>query len=104
MDEVKSTVAGDPFAYAGGKLKRTTRHIRCTHEFVQLLEEDFGIPRYALVNAFMGMPAEPQKSAIKLCAWAARQDEPARALLAWARKNHRGTFHPDGAVGDEEDV
>ena len=94
--------AGDPFTSAPRR-ERTSRHIRCTHEFVQLLEEDFGIPHHALVNAFMGMPAEPQKSAIKLCAWAARQDEPAHALLAWARKNRRGTFRrdPEDVSGDE---
>ena len=90
--------AGDGF-YAAGKRTGSTRHHRCTHEFLQLLEEDFGIARHALVNAFMGMPAEPKKSAIKLCAWASRQDEPAKALLSWARKNQRGTFRPDG--GDE---
>ena len=102
VDEVKSTLAGDPFAYAASKLKRSTRHIRCTHEFLQLLEEDFEIPPYALINAFMGMPAEPQKSAIKLCAWAVRQDEPAKALVAWARRNGRGTFRPDPADNGED--
>jgi hypothetical protein len=73
---------------------RSTRHHRCTEEFIDLLQEDFGIPRYALQNAFMGMPAEPKKEAIALCEWAIRTDDPARALLAWARKNRRGMFHP----------
>jgi hypothetical protein len=84
---------------------KTTRHHRCTHEFIALLEDDFGIPRFALNNAFMGMPAEPKKSAIALSEWASRADDPARALLAWARKNGRGTFRPseaDDGVGDEE--
>jgi hypothetical protein len=96
--------AGDPFtSFAAPRLERTTRHIRCTHEFLELLAEDFGIPYSALHAAFMGVPREPQKSAIKLCAWAARQDEPARALLNWARKNHRGTFRrdPEDLDGDE---
>jgi hypothetical protein len=48
----------------------------------------------------MGFPAEPKKSAIALCEWASRTDDPARALLAWARKNHRGTFRLDLA-GEE---
>jgi hypothetical protein len=81
---------------------RTTRHIRCDEDFLEvLLEEDFGIPEFALSNAFMGVPAEPKKSAIALCEWASRADDPGRALLAWARKNHRGTFRLD-AAGDEE--
>ena len=74
---------------------RTTRHHRVDHAFLGLLEEDFGIPEFALSNAFMGFPAEPKKSAIALCEWAARADDPGRALLAWARKNHRGTFRLD---------
>lgn len=79
----------------------STRHHRCDEEFVDLLEEDFPqIPRYALHNAFLGVPAEPKKSAIALCEWAVRAEDPARALLAWARKNHRGAFRPD-VTGDE---
>ena len=80
---------------------RSTRHIRCDEDFLGLLEEDFGIPTFALSNAFMGFPAEPKRSAIALCEWAARADDPAKALLAWARKNGRGTFRPDDA-GDGE--
>ncbi len=79
--------------------RKSTRHHRCTDEFLALLEEDFGIPAFALSNAFMGVPAEPKRSAIALCEWAVRCEEPARALLAWARKNRRGTFRP---AGDEE--
>ncbi|MDP9478583.1 MAG: hypothetical protein M3R38_23365 [Actinomycetota bacterium] len=78
---------------------RTTRHHRVDERFLELLEEDFGIPAFTLSNAFMGCPREPKKSAIALCEWASRADDPARALLAWARKNHRGTFRP---AGDEE--
>jgi hypothetical protein len=76
---------------------RTTRHHRVDDRFLKLLEEDFGMPAFALSNAFMGCPAEPKKSAIALCEWAARTDDPARALLAWARKNGRGTFRPDAS-------
>jgi hypothetical protein len=82
---------------------RTSSHHRVDHHFLELLEEDFGIPPYALSLAFLGVPAEPKKSAIALCEWAARTDNPGRALLAWARKNHRGGFRPDaGIAGDDE--
>ena len=99
MDEVTISPAGDPFTSALRR-ERTTRHHRVDDRFLELLHEDFGIPRHALVNAFLGFPAEPQKSAIKLCAWAARQEDPARALLAWARKNRRGTFGIPDDDGD----
>jgi hypothetical protein len=83
---------------------RTTHHHRVDHDFLELLEEDFGIPRPALRNAFFGVPAEPKKEAIALCEWAVRSDDPARALLAWARKNGRGAFRPcedDDAGADQ---
>ena len=92
MDEVTISPAGDPFYAVTRHRERTTRHHRCTHEFLELLEKDFGVPMFALNNAFMGMPAEPKREAIALCEWAAKTDEPARALLSWARKNCRGTF------------
>jgi hypothetical protein len=82
--------------------RRTTRHHRVDDRFLRLLEEDFGIPEFALSNAFMGMPAEPKKSAIALCEWAVGADDPARALLAWARKNGRGTFRPDVSSAGED--
>jgi hypothetical protein len=88
--------AGDPFS---ARRAPSTRHHRCDEEFLTLLEQDFGISTFTLSNAFMGFPAEPKKSAIRLCEWAARTDDPTRALLAWARKNHRGTFRLD--VGEE---
>jgi hypothetical protein len=95
VDEVRIPPAGDPFT---ARRAPSTRHHRCTHEFIGLLEEDFGIDRHALINAFMRMPAEPKKEAIALCAWASKTDDPARALLSWARKNGRGTFgRPDDA-------
>jgi hypothetical protein len=102
VDEVRISLAGDGF-YAAARRERTTRHQRVDEGFLGILEEDYAIPRYALHNAFMGVPAEPKRSAIALCEWASRQDEPDRALLAWARKNGRGTFRPDLEVvaGDE---
>jgi len=92
VDEVRIPPAGDPFT---ARRAPSTRHHRCTPEFLGLLEEDFGIPRHALNNAFMGVPREPKKEAIALCAWASRTDDPPKALLSWARKNQRGTFRPD---------
>jgi hypothetical protein len=35
----------------------------CDYPFLELLEEDFEIPRYALVNALMGAPPAPKKEA-----------------------------------------
>jgi|SRR5688572_16145926 hypothetical protein len=95
MDTARIPPAGDPFS---ARLKPSSRHHRVDERFLELLEEDFGIPEYALSNAFMGFPAEPKKSAIALCEWAVRAEDPARALLAWARKNGRGTFRPDDDV------
>jgi hypothetical protein len=101
VDDVRIPPAGDPI-YAAGKRAGSTRHHRVDEDFVAILEEDFGIPRYALYNAFLGVPAEPKKSAIALCEWAARTDDPARALLSWARKNGRGTFAPVPEDDSEE--
>lgn len=89
--------AGDPFST---RRAPSTRHHRVDDDFLELLFEDFGIPRFALSSAFLGFPAEPKKGAIALCEWAVRADDPARALLAWARKNGRGTFRPDLAGDD----
>jgi hypothetical protein len=98
MDEVRIPPAGDPFT---ARRSPSTRHIRCTPEFIGLLEEDFGIPYSALHAAFMGVPREPQKEAIVLCEWASKTAEPARALLSWARKHQHGTFARPDDVGDE---
>lgn len=101
MDTTRIPPAGDPFtSFAAPRRQRSTRHHRVDHDFIEFLEEDFGIPPHALSLAFMGVPAEPKKSAIALCEWAIRCEDPARALLAWARKHHRGTFRPC-EVGDE---
>ena len=88
--------AGDPFS---ARRTPSSRHHRVDDRFLELLEEDFGISVFTSSNAFLGVPAEPKKSAIALCEWAARADDPARALLAWARKNGRGTFRLD--IADE---
>jgi hypothetical protein len=81
---------------------RSTRHLRCNHEFLDLLEEDFGISQFALRSAFMGVPAAPKKQAIKVCEWASEAtnaskgntDDAGRALRNWARKHGVGTFDP----------
>ena len=92
----RSPAHREPFtARTTNRLHPSTRHIRCTDAFLQLLEEDFDIPCSALHAAFMGVPREPQKSAIALCEWASKADDPARALLAWARKRGRGVFAPE---------
>lgn len=85
---------------------RTTRHHRCDERFLEILEEDFGIDRYSLNQAFMGVPPEPKKEAIALCEWAVRAaggdpDEAGDALRAWARKNGRGLYHPAIVGGPE---
>src|SRR5215216_1488396 len=74
---------------------RSTRHHRVDHEFLGLLNEDFGIDFYSLNQAFMGVPPAPKRQAISLCEWAmkaARGDveEAGRALRAWAKKNGKG--------------
>jgi hypothetical protein len=107
VDEVRIPSAGDPFA---SKIKGSTRRIRCNYEFLDLLEEDFGISQFALRSAFMGVPAAPKKQAIQVCEWAIRAakgdtDDAGRALRNWARKRNVGTFDPFllGAYIDEED-
>lgn len=76
--------------------ERTTRHHRADHEFVALLEEDFGIPRFSLEAAFIGVPSVPKKQAIKVCEWAERRtDDPDRCgamIRAWARKRRVGGY------------
>jgi len=107
MSERRIPPAGDPFYAAAASLaaRRTgpTRHHRCDEAFIEVLEEDFGIAAFALNASFMGVPREPKKGAIALCEWASSvaPEDPARALLSWARKNGRGTFRrPDDDAGD----
>jgi hypothetical protein len=103
VDEITISPAGDPFtAQRPRSSPGSTRHHRCDEEFLELLKADFGIPAHALSFAFMGCPRAPKRQAIALCEWAARTDDPARTLLAWARKNHRGAFRPcEDVAGDE---
>jgi hypothetical protein len=76
---------------------RSTREHRCDYEFLELLEEDFGIDQYSLRKAFDGVPPAPKKQAIALCEWAIRSacgdvDEAGKALQAWARKHGVGAY------------
>ena len=43
---------------------------------------------------------EPQKAAIAICEWAAKTEQPTRALLAWARKHRAGTYGLYACKGD----
>lgn len=77
--------------------RRTTRHHRVDADFLDLLEQDFGIPMFSLVRAFDGVPPAPKKEAIALCEWATRSaggdpDEAGEAIRAWAKKHGRGTY------------
>ena len=102
MDTTRIPPAGDPFTSAPRR-HRTTRHHRVDDAFLELLFEDFAIPMFALRCAFAGVPAEPKKSALAIAEWASRADDPARALLAWARKNGCGAFRPseEADAGDD---
>jgi hypothetical protein len=78
---------------------RTMRHIRCDLDFLELLEEDFGISQFSLRRAFMGVPTEPKVRAIRICEWAIRSakgdgDEAGDALRAWAREHRHGQYAP----------
>ena len=65
----------------------STRHIRVDARFATILSEDFGIPAATILDALVG---EPQKQAIAICTWASRTEDPAKALLCWARKHQKG--------------
>lgn len=107
MVEVSIPAAGDPFA---SKLVTTssTRHHRCNHDFLELLEEDFGISQFALRSAFLGVPNAPKKQAIAMCEWAIRSAkndtvEAGHALRNWARKRGVGVFNPYFVVEDDDE-
>ncbi|PLS81218.1 MAG: hypothetical protein CYG60_26020 [Actinobacteria bacterium] len=66
---------------------RSTRHHVVDSRFAAILTQDFGIETVVILDALEG---EPQKAAIKILAWAERTGDPARALVAWARKHNKG--------------
>ncbi len=99
MIEGSVSPAGDPFSAVAARAIRagSTRYHRVDRAFVELLHEDFGIPVFALAQAFEGAPPSPKKEALALCEWATlhgRDAEHAGELLrAWARKRGRGMYH-----------
>lgn len=85
--------------------RRSTRHHRVDEPFLELLEEDFGIPAFDLNASLLGTPPEPKRGAIAICEWAVRvaggdTEEAGRALRAWARKHGKGTYDP--RLNDQE--
>lgn len=68
-------------------IKPSTKHITVDRRFAAILQEDFAIPAATVLEALVG---EPQRQAIGICTWAVRTDDPAGALLAWAKKHRRG--------------
>jgi len=79
--------------------RRTTAHHRVDEEFVGLLHEDFGGAPWELQAAFVGVPSVPKLQAIRLCCWAERTTddiaERGRLLRSWARRNNKGSYHPN---------
>ncbi|MDP9477979.1 MAG: hypothetical protein M3R38_20240 [Actinomycetota bacterium] len=67
--------------------KPSSRHHVVDGRFAAILEDDFGIETVVILDALEG---EPQKAAINILAWAERTDDPAFALVAWARKHNKG--------------
>lgn len=67
----------------------SARHHTVDRRFVGLLEQDTGIPAPTVLRSLQG---EPKKTAIAVAFWAADRDDPAGALLAWARKYQRGQY------------
>lgn len=70
----------------------STKHIVVTGRYAALLEEDFGLEWGVVLECLVG---EPCKTGMALCEWATTKREPAKALVAWARKNKRGTYRPN---------
>jgi hypothetical protein len=91
--------AGDPFTTAAdGGAAGSTRHHRCDADFLRLLAEDFGIDRFSLTQAFLGVPPAPKRQAIAVCAWAEGKtaDRVERGVLVrrWAKNRGVGMYHP----------
>lgn len=84
-----------PASRAQDRPQASTRHVVVTGRFAALLAEDFGLDWAVVVEALI---TEPCKQAIAICEWAERKEEPAKALLAWSRKHHKGTHRPPPAL------
>jgi hypothetical protein len=74
-------------------LKRES--LRCDDGFLEMLEEDFGIPVYVLKAAFMGFPREQKTVAMVVCGLAEMTPDPARFVLRWSRLNGKGAFREE---------
>ena len=72
--------------------------LRCDYDFLDLLEEDYGIRQFHLRSAFMGIPSARKLDAIAVCERAiAETDDPEDAgdlVRQWARKRKVGMYHP----------
>jgi hypothetical protein len=98
VPDVRIPPAGDPI-YAAGKRTGSIRHHRVDADFLELLEEDFGISQFALRSAVMGVPPASKRQAVALCelaTWVAEGDpeQAGDALRAWAKKHQAGTYDP----------
>lgn len=68
----------------------STVHIKTDSRFAGFLADDFGITEATIMKALGG---EPQREAIAICEWATEKtDDPAKALVNWAKKHRRGAF------------
>lgn len=74
----------------------STRHHRCTPEFLELMAQDFGVSYWELNQSFGGFPATPKKQAVRVALWAADKsddpDERGRMIRAWAKKHGHGFY------------
>jgi len=77
------------------KVERARRY--CDYQFLELLEEDYGIRQFHLRAAFMGVPAR-KLGAIAVCELAiAETDDPEEAgeiVRQWAKERKVGSYHP----------
>ena len=78
------------------KVERARR--RCDYCFLELLEEDYGIRKFHLRAAFMGIPSASKLDAIAVCEQAiAEAEDPEEAgemVRQWAKERKVGSYHP----------
>ena len=78
--------------------RKSTRRHRCDEDFLELLEQDYGIAQFSLRQAFLGMPPAPKKQAIEVCEWAVSNsmdpDGRGRMVRGWAKNRKVGQYHP----------
>ena len=70
---------------------------RCDFEFLQMLEEDYGIRQFSLRSAFLGMPAARRREAVAVCETALEKagdtEETGDLVRRWARERKVGMYH-----------